>query len=776
MSTHRRLTVVLAILCLWVTQGAAAQPVTPTPLPTFPLDDVVGIPVEGNINDITPEIRYSFNGTAGTAVQLSMRATSGNLNPLVILFAPNGDELARSEGGLDRDQDAGPELRLPTDGVYTIQATRVGEDTGTTSGSYSLLLQFAGGTIPSNTVDPLQNDPTTLFGVPFTRLANQNFGSGVLSTQGDRVYFAIGGNEGSLLRIFLIVTEGNVTPSVNILGRGSNLAPISDSIRPRDGEVIAFATLPERDWYLVEVIGEGGSGSFSLFVEQLAVPQIAYDEVQSDQRFPINTPRVSYIFEGTIGDLIFASVNVSEGEATPEVRILDIAQRQVALAPSEENRDLNARGASLQALLPRSGTYILQVNNITPQTTGTFTLRLNSIERPVEQRFDLQPAEYNSVYDGRLSDETPQDVYTFVGSEGELITVTMGALEPALDPFLLLLDANLNELVFNDNTPGTFNASISPFSLPADGTYYIVAGRSGLSLGDSSGGYLLTLTVGEVELQPGIVSATVTWTGDDDLNLFIREPSGTVISWSNPASPDGGRLQIDSNTDCAITSAQPVEHILWEQDSFPVNGDYEIWVWYQNACAGAEPIDFSFQLRVDGAIALDVPRQRLEVGERFNIDIRVSEPQVFILDSGNVSRPSPQQRASEGGDIPILYGQEQTGNISEEVYARFYQFQGIEGDTIVVETERLTGSLDPILILRDDRENNLVESDDISRSNRNARITYTLPYTGRYVIAVTRFGVREGLTFGDYRLSLQLAEQDAPEIQTPTQDEDDTGG
>jgi hypothetical protein len=504
---------------------------------------------------------------------------------------------------------------------------------------------------------------------------------------------------------------------------------------------------------LIEVTRESGSGTFSLFVNGLAVPRLTFDTPAITGEFTVNAPTASYIFEGTIGDRIFSSVAVTEGESSPQIRVRDIAQREIASAAG-------SRFTSLQTTLPRSGTYILEITNTTPGAPGKFNLRSNIIQATPET-LDPVPIEYNSNTNGALEDVNPRDVYAFQGSQGDIITAEMNALVTALDPFLMLLDDNLNELVVSDNYRGTRDARIVQYALPSTGTYYLVAGRSGLALGSSYGTYELTLTVGAIALVDGSLSATVTWNGDDDLNLFVREPTGRVISWSNPDPAGSGDLQIDSNTNCAAISAQPVEHIYWEADNFPQSGDYEMWVWYQNACGVAQPIVFSFQLQVDGAIVLDVPDQRLEQGERFNVDIRVSDNQVFVLERGHITQPSPQQRASEGGDIPILYGETDTGSISNEVYARFYQFEGTAGDEIVVDVETVTGNLDPVLVLRDDTETNLVEADDISRENRNARLTYELPDSGRYVIAVTRFGVREGLTMGDYRLSLQQQQPDA---------------
>jgi hypothetical protein len=57
--------------------------------------------VEDNIDDVTSEVRYSFDARAGNTINLTMSATSGNLNPLIILFNPDGTEIIRSENNVE---------------------------------------------------------------------------------------------------------------------------------------------------------------------------------------------------------------------------------------------------------------------------------------------------------------------------------------------------------------------------------------------------------------------------------------------------------------------------------------------------------------------------------------------------------------------------------------------------------------------------------------------------------------------------------------------------
>src|SRR5690606_16714297 len=186
-----------------------------------------------------------------------------------------------------------------------------------------------------------------------------------------------------------------------------------------------------------------------------------------------------------------------------------------------------------------------------------------------------------------------QRYFRFSGKTGDLVTITMNRESGNLDPYLILMDSDFNELAANnDASINTRDARIIQFRLPKDGDYYILASRNDLAQGTTEGAFNLSLTVGAISLESGSVTATLRWSGIADLNLFVRDPLGRSISWSDPSSPSGGVLQIDSNTGCQTPSAEPVEHIYFP-GSEPLAGDYEIWVWYQDGCGREDPVTFS---------------------------------------------------------------------------------------------------------------------------------------------------------------------------------------
>jgi len=170
-----------------------------------------------------------------------------------------------------------------------------------------------------------------------------------------------------------------------------------------------------------------------------------------------------------------------------------------------------------------------------------------------------------------------------------------------------------------------------------------------------------------------------------------------------------------------------------------------------------DAVPFTLSISVNGEESLVFTSDEetmLMPDQRFEAAVRIFENGSSILNPGRISQPTAQQRASQGGDILILYGQNLTGTLNNDVYARFYQFRGEANDEITIRVERLTGNLDAIVVLRDDRDNTLAINDDFSGS-KDAQLTFILPDDGRYVIGVTRYGVRDGRTTGDYRLTLE---------------------
>ncbi len=86
---------------------------------------------------------------------------------------------------------------------------------------------------------------------------------------------------------------------------------------------------------------------------------------------------------------------------------------------------------------------------------------------------------------------------------------------------------------------------------------------------------------------------------------------------------------------------------------------------------------------------------------------------------------------------PIQYGDSVRGKITNPDKGVLYSFDAKKGDNITISLE--SSQVDVYLRLGDSKGNQLAENDDISDSNVNASIEFTIPKNGQYVIAVLAY-------------------------------------
>ncbi|NDJ59536.1 MAG: hypothetical protein GYB67_00335 [Chloroflexi bacterium] len=166
--------VIAGLLLTFVVRGATAQPPTPVP----PGDIRYNMTVEGAIAGGISFDWWRFEGSAGDEIRIRMAAADG-LAPLIGLLDGAASLIAQSAAG---EVDGAVQLgfTLPRSGNYTIVATRVGINEGTTTGSYSLTLQLtsSAAAAPALNLQPLVFDcqgveATTVFTLRYIELADE---------------------------------------------------------------------------------------------------------------------------------------------------------------------------------------------------------------------------------------------------------------------------------------------------------------------------------------------------------------------------------------------------------------------------------------------------------------------------------------------------------------------------------------------------------------------------------------------------------------------------
>lgn len=86
----------------------------------------------------------------------------------------------------------------------------------------------------------------------------------------------------------------------------------------------------------------------------------------------------------------------------------------------------------------------------------------------------------------------------------------------------------------------------------------------------------------------GVGRIVLRWSKPVDLDLFVTEPNGEVISYQNPTSKNGGVLDFDANRNCIkeFMVSSPAESVVWPKGSL-APGQYTVKARLANACNGA---------------------------------------------------------------------------------------------------------------------------------------------------------------------------------------------
>jgi hypothetical protein len=102
---------------------------------------------------------------------------------------------------------------------------------------------------------------------------------------------------------------------------------------------------------------------------------------------------------------------------------------------------------------------------------------------------------YGNTLQGTIGDDVAGGRYTFAADAGDVVSIQMSRDSGDLDPQIIVLDADGNEIARNDDVPDqeTRDALIDNLSIPADGTYTIIATRYQENVGLSAGDYSLKL-------------------------------------------------------------------------------------------------------------------------------------------------------------------------------------------------------------------------------------------------------------------------------------------
>ncbi len=361
----------------------------------------------------------------------------------------------------------------------------------------------------------------------------------------------------------------------------------------------------------------------------------------------------------------------------------------------------------------------------------------------VEHRLPVgpQPVRYGETVADSISDEQFEYRYFFDGQVNDVISISMQRTSGNLDAALRLLDPGGRELAAN-NDVGTgdtpTDALIDSYSLPATGTFTIVATRALAEIGPSTGGFSLALNMlvrgtALPDVTGGVLSYGMSSRGPIS-DQRVSVPYGFLGRAGEVVSVEMRRLSGNLDPYLTLSSGQGVVLAL-------------------NDDAGAEdaPQDARidhFLLPAAGVYTITAGRSPIGGGSG------VYE-MMLTLEGTDPASASEASRVLQLGDTV-------TGEITAEQAERRYPFFGRQNTEVVITLAQRSGNLNTYLALLDAAGNRLAFNDDApgSQTPGDSRIEgIRLPATGVYTIVASRS--QSGDSTGEFALTVD-------QLQSPT--------
>ncbi|GAB4570935.1 MAG: hypothetical protein Kow0077_06320 [Anaerolineae bacterium] len=355
-----------------------------------------------------------------------------------------------------------------------------------------------------------------VFSVPVT------FGGGGMLTYGesatgiiDDTTFAqdwtFTGNAGDTVTITMVALDGDLDPNLFLLdSAGNQLAENDDADDPAVGAFnaqIANFTLPASGTYIIRATRFGeefgsSTGSYQISLEAGGMTQapsgsdtIAYGQAVGGS-ITEAMPEQDWQFSGNAGDVVTITMSAAPGTSLDAyLSLLDNNGQEIASNDDAGIPTLGVFDSQIaQFALPYSGAYTIRASRLSG--TGAYTLTLEAGEGGSA----AMPISYNETVSGMITDTEYRQLWTFEGTAGDAVTITMVATDDSdsvLDSYLTLIGPSGTEVASNDDADdtsvGALNAQIAKFILPETGAYTIIATRFGEEFGSGTGPYELTL-------------------------------------------------------------------------------------------------------------------------------------------------------------------------------------------------------------------------------------------------------------------------------------------
>lgn len=432
----------------------------------------------GRVDDATPAERWTLDGKTGEVFEITSHASSGDLDTFLTLVGPAGEIIASNDDYEGTDAVL-PGVVLPADGAYTVILSRVGTRSRGSAGNYEI-----------------RADRLYTLGKLTTPQAIIAYGQrvvGIVDSARAEMRWTFAGNGGDEIAIQLAHPIDEAPPSLSIQDPGGSI--LASGKRSIGQTTIDRYRLP-------------ANGFFELVVKRPSNAQLAYTPYALTLTLlssPLNSPSEGgtvqpndslggrlnsgaganyWLLKGSAGQSLSLQVLLLTGNLMPSVLLIDPGGQALI------NQTITP-GASSVALddvpLSIDGIYTLVVTSGGAERAGTYRLSTRSTFSTNPQ---MRPIIAGQNVQGSLNDIHSAERWQFFAKKGSSISARMLTSSGDLQPILQLLSADGQILASSrlDRTPLGSAAVLDSGSLPADGSYLLLAARAE----QTSGSYILS--------------------------------------------------------------------------------------------------------------------------------------------------------------------------------------------------------------------------------------------------------------------------------------------
>jgi hypothetical protein len=344
--------------------------------------EVETLEAEGSLDDTYQSESYEIDLDRGERITITTQATSGNLDTVLFLYDPNGDQVATNDDIERGNLNSQIVYTALVGGTFTIEVTRYDE---TSRGDYRI-------TVDIERVTTTSTGQTT----PVTDEEQVFSGEGVINNANPRETWELPLEAGSIVVIDVFKTAGNLDTTVTLLAPNGQSVAFNDD--RGDGTFNSRITyeVPTSGTYtiVVERYDSSTSGDYDIVVtiDPNATPDFSFVNVEGNilaqGTGTINRQSDVFRYEVplTVGQSIYASVEATSGDLDTILSLFAPSGRLVAINDDRGDGTLNS---ALAYTAETTGTYVFSVSRYDGSpSSGSFAFVVQEVEAQVVQQIE----------------------------------------------------------------------------------------------------------------------------------------------------------------------------------------------------------------------------------------------------------------------------------------------------------------------------------------------------------------------------------------------------